>query len=85
VLAVPGHDCWADCRHGVLRRLDDTLVTLPAAPGPVTAATVTARMLAGVFGRSGQSQSTSQCWDHSDQGGGQILGEADQVTASPLR
>jgi transcriptional regulator with XRE-family HTH domain len=27
--------------HGVLRRLDDTLVTLPATPGPVTAATGT--------------------------------------------
>ncbi len=30
--------------HGVLRRLNDTLVALPATPSPVTAATVTARL-----------------------------------------
>jgi transcriptional regulator with XRE-family HTH domain len=32
--------------HGALRRLDDALVALPAAPGPVTAANVTARLAA---------------------------------------
>jgi transcriptional regulator with XRE-family HTH domain len=32
--------------HGVLRRLDDGLVALPAAPCPVTAATVTRRLAA---------------------------------------
>jgi transcriptional regulator with XRE-family HTH domain len=32
--------------HGVLRRLNDTLVALPAASGPITATTVTARLAA---------------------------------------
>lgn len=32
--------------HGALRRLDDALVALPAAAGPVTATTVTARLAA---------------------------------------